>query len=46
MITSPDFSDMLGRPRQHGFLAEPSEYGIQAVAREPETLMEVSECRG
>lgn len=36
-----DFSDSLGRPKQHGFRAEPSEYGIQAVEREPETLMEV-----
>ena len=39
-----DFSDRLGRPRQHGFRAEPSEYGIQPVAREPETLMEVLIC--
>lgn len=35
-----DFSDSLGRPRQHGFRAEPSEYGMQPVARETETLME------
>jgi dynactin-2 len=35
-----DFSDSLCRPRQHGFVAEPSEYGLQSVAREPETLME------
>ena len=36
-----DFSDTLGRPIQHGFRAEPSEYGMQTVAREPETLMQV-----
>lgn len=35
-----DFSDSLGRPKQHGFRAEPSEYVIQTVEREPETLME------
>ena len=40
----PDFSDSLGRPRQHGFRAEPSEYGMQPVARETETLMEVYTC--
>jgi hypothetical protein len=38
---SADFSDALGRPRQCGYQAEPSEYGIQPVAREPETLMQV-----
>ncbi|CAI8013138.1 Dynactin subunit 2 [Geodia barretti] len=37
---SADFSDALGRPRQCGYQAEPSEYGIQPVAREPETLMQ------
>lgn len=37
---SADFSDSLGRPSQHGFKAEPSEYGMQITTQEPETLMQ------
>lgn len=35
-----DFSDALGRPQQCGYQAEPNEFGMHSVAREPETLMQ------